>query len=50
MLDAGPLKGGTGSTVIDVTTPFPTILREGYVSAKNIFLVLEKSNFVDNSR
>ncbi|MBW1834219.1 MAG: threonylcarbamoyl-AMP synthase, partial [Deltaproteobacteria bacterium] len=42
MLNAGPLKGGTGSTVIDVTTPFPTILREGYVSAKNIFAVLEK--------
>lgn len=42
MLDAGPLKGGTGSTVIDVTTPFPTILREGYVSAKNIIAALEK--------
>ena len=50
MLDAGPLKGGAGSTVIDVTTPFPTILREGYVSAKNIISVLEKSNFIDNSR
>jgi len=42
MLDAGPLKGGTGSTVIDVTTPFPTILREGCVSAKNIIAALEK--------
>ncbi|RLC23137.1 MAG: threonylcarbamoyl-AMP synthase, partial [Deltaproteobacteria bacterium] len=42
MLDAGQLKGGTGSTVIDVTTSFPTILREGYVSAKNIFAALEK--------
>jgi len=49
MLDAGPLKGGTGSTVVDVTTSFPTILREGYVSAKNIFSVLEKSNFIDNN-
>jgi L-threonylcarbamoyladenylate synthase len=43
LLDAGPLKGGTGSTVIDVTTTFPTILREGYVSAKDIFSVLEKT-------
>ncbi|MFH1075640.1 MAG: L-threonylcarbamoyladenylate synthase [Pseudomonadota bacterium] len=42
ILDAGPLKGGAGSTVIDVTTPFPTILREGYVSAKNIIAALEK--------
>jgi L-threonylcarbamoyladenylate synthase len=50
ILDAGPLKGGTGSTVVDVTTPFPTILREGYVSAKNIIAALEKSNFIDNSR
>ncbi len=49
LLDAGPLKGGTGSTVIDVTTPFPTILREGYVSAKNIIAALEKSNFIDNN-
>ena len=49
MLDAGPLKGGAGSTVIDVTTPFPTILREGYVSAKYIIAALEKSNFIDNS-
>ncbi len=50
ILDAGPLKGGAGSTVIDVTTPFPTILREGYVSAKHIIAALEKSNFIDNSR
>ncbi len=42
MLDAGSLKGGAGSTVIDVTTSFPTILREGYVSAKNIIAALEK--------
>lgn len=50
LLDAGPLKGGAGSTVIDVTTPFPAILREGYVSAKHIIAALEKSNFIDNSR
>ena len=50
LLDAGQLKGGTGSTVIDVTTPFPTILREGYISAKNIIAALEKGNFIDNNR
>ena len=50
ILDAGHLKGGDGSTIIDVTTPFPTILREGCVSAKNIITVLKKSNFIDNSR
>lgn len=50
LLNAGQLKGGTGSTVIDVTTPFPTILREGSVSAKNIIAALGKSNFIDNNR
>ncbi|MCK5509691.1 MAG: threonylcarbamoyl-AMP synthase [Desulfobacterales bacterium] len=50
LLNAGQLIGGTGSTIIDVTTPFPTILREGYVSAKNIIAVLKKSNFIDNNR
>ena len=41
ILDAGQLKGGRGSTVVDVTTDFPRILREGTVSAKDIFAVLE---------
>lgn len=50
ILDAGQLKGGAGSTVIDVTTPFPTILREGYISGKNIIAALEKINFIDNNR
>ena len=40
ILDAGPLKGGAGSTVIDVTTGFPTILREGEVPAADIFEVV----------
>jgi len=29
VLDAGPLSGGTGSTIIDVTKPPPVILRQG---------------------
>jgi L-threonylcarbamoyladenylate synthase len=36
VLDAGPLKGGNGSTVVDVTTTPPTMLREGEVSGKEI--------------
>ncbi len=31
ILDAGPLKGGVGSTVVDVTGSRPSILREGAV-------------------
>lgn len=36
-LDAGPLKGGAGSTVVDVTGEHPRILREGGVSAGDIY-------------
>ena len=36
IIDAGPLKGGVGSTVIDVTHDPPLILREGEVSARDI--------------
>lgn len=42
ILDAGPLKGGIGSTVVDITTASPTILREGEVSANDIFAALDK--------
>lgn len=42
ILDAGKLKGGIGSTIIDVTTPYPEILREGAISAKKIFNYLGK--------
>ena len=41
ILDAGPLKGGIGSTVVDVTTDFPRILREGEIPAKNIFAIFD---------
>lgn len=42
ILDAGSLKGGVGSTVVDVTYDFPRILREGEVPAKDIFAVLDR--------
>ena len=40
VLDAGPLKGGRGSTVVDATADTPLILREGEVTAKEINSVL----------
>ena len=36
ILDAGSLKGGRGSTVVDVTGEIPRVLREGVVSEKDI--------------
>jgi len=36
-LDAGPLKGGIGSTLVDVTKDPPVVLREGEVSAVHIY-------------
>lgn len=38
VIDAGPLKGRVGSTVIDVTTHPPLVLREGAVSKKDLDL------------
>lgn len=43
ILDAGPLKGGIGSTVVDVTVDPPKILREGAIPAKDIIIELENS-------
>jgi L-threonylcarbamoyladenylate synthase len=40
VLDAGPLKGGMGSTVLDITTTPPQILREGEVPSAEIYKVL----------
>ncbi len=45
ILDAGPLKGGIGSTVVDVTADIPKILREGAVSEKDIFSELSLDSF-----
>jgi L-threonylcarbamoyladenylate synthase len=36
ILDVGPLNGGNGSTVVDVTGKIPRVLREGIVSEKEI--------------
>jgi L-threonylcarbamoyladenylate synthase len=41
-LDAGPLKGGTGSTVVDVTGDIPRILREGEISATELLAVIKR--------
>ena len=43
ILDAGPLKGGTGSTVVDVTGETVAVLREGSVSRAEIFNALKQS-------
>ena len=39
ILDAGPLHGGRGSTVVDVTGNIPRVLREGVVSKKDILSI-----------
>ena len=36
VLDVGTLKGGIGSTIVDVTTTPPTVLREGAISIEQI--------------
>lgn len=41
ILDAGTLKGGMGSSIVDVTTDPVTIIREGQVSAGQIRSTLE---------
>ena len=41
ILDAGPLKGGPGSTVLDVTANPVTILREGAISKNDILSALK---------
>jgi L-threonylcarbamoyladenylate synthase len=42
ILDAGKLKGGKGSTVVDVSVFPPLILREGAVPARAIFSALNQ--------
>jgi L-threonylcarbamoyladenylate synthase len=39
ILNAGPLKGGSGSTVVDVTGEVPHVLREGVVSKEEILAI-----------
>jgi L-threonylcarbamoyladenylate synthase len=40
ILDAGMLRGGKGSTVVDVTGDVPCIIREGEVSAEKILALV----------
>jgi L-threonylcarbamoyladenylate synthase len=42
ILNTGPLKGGIGSTIVDVTVDPPLIVREGSITAKRIFKALSK--------
>ena len=44
ILDAGPLKGGVGSTVVDVTGETPVILREGEVPKHEIVAALKSAS------
>lgn len=40
ILDAGPVRGGQGSSIVDVTGPSISILRHGAVSEEDIHLAL----------
>lgn len=42
ILDAGPLRGGTGSTIVDATGDTPLILREGEISKEDIEKVIKQ--------
>lgn len=50
IIDAGPLKGGIGSSVCDATTDPPTLLREGAISADDILksLNIKVRKIIDN--
>ncbi|MGE5255780.1 MAG: L-threonylcarbamoyladenylate synthase [Hyphomicrobiales bacterium] len=43
ILDGGPLKGGVGSTVVDVTGEAPVVIREGEVSKPEILAVIKSA-------
>ena len=42
ILDGGMLRGGVGSTVVDVTADYPVILREGAITTRKILDALRK--------
>lgn len=42
ILDAGTLKGGSGSTIVDVTLDPPVVLREGAVPSSDIWAVFDR--------
>jgi L-threonylcarbamoyladenylate synthase len=41
ILDGGPLKGGVGSTVVDVTAENPVVIREGEISKPEILAAIK---------
>jgi L-threonylcarbamoyladenylate synthase len=41
ILDGGPLKGGVGSTVVDVTGENPAVIREGEISKPEILAAIK---------
>ena len=41
ILDGGPLKGGVGSTVVDVTGENPVVIREGEISRPEILAAIK---------
>jgi L-threonylcarbamoyladenylate synthase len=43
ILDGGPLKGGVGSTVVDVTGETPVMIREGEVSKPEIMAAVKSA-------
>lgn len=45
ILDSGVLKGGSGSTVVDVSGPVPVVLRRGSIPSEKILTVLAKAGF-----
>ncbi len=45
ILDAGPLKCGPGSTIIDVTNASPVMIREGVIREAEINDVLQKNKY-----
>jgi L-threonylcarbamoyladenylate synthase len=40
VLDAGPLKGGVGSTIVDISREVPVVLREGEISKVEILAAI----------
>lgn len=47
ILDAGPLTGGAGSTIVDVTLAPPVILRQGVVPAQEILDLYQRFRITD---
>ena len=43
VLDAGPLLGGAGSTVVEITQNNCTVIREGVISKEQIFAAFQKN-------